>query len=287
MQVGHSTNADARTGCTVIRFTEGVVASGEVRGGAPATREFALLEPTRLVTSIDAVCLSGGSAFGLGAADGVARSLHASGVGFETTHGVVPIVVAMSLYDLGVGDSATFPDATSGADALEACRSEFAVGQVGAGTGATIGKWRGADAATPGGIGFAVAIKGDVQVAALIAVNAIGEVQRTGGPVSAAIVSGSFEWPETESPLGENTSIGLLATNAEIDDGTTKAHCRTLAEAGHDGLARALLPAHGPGDGDALVAVAKPEVEIDLASARILAAAAVEHAVRSLATERS
>jgi len=201
-EVGHSTDETGLTGCTVMRFRDRVVASGEVRGGAPATREFALLEPTRLVESIDAVCLSGGSAFGLAAVDGVVRSLHADGAGFRTAHGNVPIVVGLSLYDLGVGESTAWPDATSGSAALDACGPDFEVGQVGAGTGATTGKWRGPLAVTPGGVGFAVASKGDVRVAALLAVNAVGEITDSGHNSSAAIVDGSFEWPEPTSPLG-------------------------------------------------------------------------------------
>ena len=281
MQVGHWSHEAARTGCTVIRFTEDVVASGEVRGGAPATREFALLDPTRLVTSVDAVCLSGGSAFGLDAAAGVAHALRADGVGFETAHGPVPIVIGMSLYDLGVGEATAFPGQPEGAFALDESSASFAVGQVGAGAGATIGKWRGADAAMPGGLGFAEVSKDDVTVCCIVAVNAAGEVVLPGSELSTKIASGTFDWPEVESPFGENTTIGVIATNANIEGGSTKAHCLSLGEAGHDGLARAIQPVHGPSDGDALVAVSRPEVETDLATVRMLAAVAVETAVRS------
>ncbi len=278
MRVGHWTDSVAKTGCTVVRFLGDVVASGEVRGGAPATREFALLEPTRLVETVHAVCLSGGSAFGLAAADGVARSLRAQEIGFETKHGRVPIVVGMSLYDLGVGHAMRWPGAPEGEAALDAVAPDFAVGLVGAGVGTTVGKWRGAEAASPGGVGFAVARREEVVVSALVAVNAVGDIVARAGSPADEIIAGTFEWPEAESPLGENTTIGVIATNADV----TKTQCRSLAEAGHDGLARAIIPAHGPSDGDALVAVAKPEVETDMSTVRLLAAVAVEEAISSL-----
>ena len=282
LDVGHWTDSAAQTGCTVVRVLGDVVASGEVRGGAPATREFALLEPTKMVESIHAVVLSGGSAFGLSAADGVARSLRAQDIGFETAHGRVPIVVAMSLYDLDVGNAMRWPGVPEGDAALNEVSSIFDVGLVGAGAGATAGKWRGVEHAYPVGLRFAVARKDDVIVAALVAVNAAGDVGERADTARRELAEGTFEWPEVESPFGENTTIGLIATNAKLsEDTTTKAQCRSLAEAGHDGLARAVFPAHGPSDGDALVVVAKPEVAADEATVRILVASAVEQAIRT------
>ena len=143
----------------MVRFIGDVVASGEVRGGAPATREFAVLEPTRLVEHVHAVVLSGGSAFGLAAGDGVARSLRAQDIGFPTTFGRVPIVVGMALFDLGVGNAMRWPGVPEGNSALDAASADFEVGSVGAGSGATAGKWRGTDAAYDAGIGFASARK--------------------------------------------------------------------------------------------------------------------------------
>ncbi len=275
MQVGHWTDAEARTGCTVIRLIGDVVASGEVRGGAPATREFALLEPTKMVESVHAVVLSGGSAFGLAAADGVARSLRAQDIGFETAHGRVPIVVAMSLYDLGVGNGMRWPGVPEGDAALNSISRTFDVGLVGAGTGAMAGKWRGPDRGYPAGLGFAVAQKDDLIVAALIAVNAAGDVGARADRARSELADGTFDWPDVSSPFGENTTIGVIATNAKL----TKAQCRSISEAGHDGLARAIVPAHGPSDGDALVALSKPEVDADESTVRILAASAVEQAI--------
>ena len=278
MQVGHWTDTGARTGCTVIRFIGDVVASGEIRGGAPATREFSLLEPTKLVQNVHAVVLSGGSAFGLAAADGVARSLRAEDVGFETAHGRVPIVVGMSLYDLGVGHAMRWPGVPEGNAALAEIGSSFEVGAVGAGTGATAGKWRGSDSAYAGGIGFATVSKQDLVVAALVAANPSGDIGQRGVDVRSKLAEGSYTWPDVDAPFGENTTIGLIATNAEL----SKSQCLSIAEAGHDGLARAIFPAHGPTDGDGLIAIAKPEVKAPEAAVRALAAAAVERAILCL-----
>ena len=292
MQVGHWTDSQARTGCTVIRFTGDVVASGEVRGGAPATREFALLDATKTVQSIDAVVLSGGSAFGLAASDAVARTLRAQDVGFETAHGRVPIVIGMSLFDLGVGNAMRWPGVPEGDEALSEVAVDFAVGAVGAGTGATAGKWRGSDHAYAAGLGFATVSKGDVVVSALIAANPSGDIGARGAEIREQIAGESFDWPEVKPAFGENTTIGVIATNATL----TKSQCRSVAEAGHDGLARATFPAHGPTDGDALVAVgrtnvkaddageAEDAVEVAEATVRMLAATAVEQAILSLET---
>ena len=153
VEVGQWTDAAARTGCTVVCFPEGTVASGEVRGGAPATREFALLDPSRMIQRIDAVVLTGGSAFGLASAHGVMEVLAERGRGFETAGGVVPIVVAMGIFDLAVGDGTVRPGADQGRLATESASSgPHEVGLVGAGTGATVAKWRGVDHRRPGGL---------------------------------------------------------------------------------------------------------------------------------------
>lgn len=279
LQVGHWTDAVARTGVTVLRFDEPTVASGEVRGGAPATREFALLDPSRTMERVDAVVISGGSAFGLAAADGVMSRLESEGVGFETKFGVVPIVVAMSLYDLGVGAPDVRPGPNEGRAALGAAANSFDVGAVGAGIGATVGKWLGPENARAAGIGWAEVRRDELVVAALVAVNAAGDVAGEPEAIGTvdAVADGSFEWPEDPLSFGENTTIGAIVTNGRF----TKTQCQLLAQAGHDGLARALVPAHSPSDGDALVVVTDASVDADLATARLLAAAAVEHAVRN------
>ncbi len=279
--VGHWSDPVAVTGCTVVRFPEGTVASGEVRGGAPATREFALLAPGRLVDRLDALVLSGGSAFGLAAADGVARALADDGVGHPTADGVVPIVVGLSLYDLGVGSAEVHPTSNDGAIALRAAEAEVKYGRVGAGIGATVGKWRGRDHAAPGGIGVARIDRDGLSVAVILAVNAWGAIDD--GEVPAAIEAGSFDgWPTFDVPAFENTTIGAIVTNARL----TKTDCHLVAQAGHDGFARALFPAHARGDGDALVAAATgtigAEAHRSVDEVRLLATVAVEAAVRRI-----
>lgn len=278
IRVGHWTDSKARTGCTVVLFPEGTVASGEVRGGAPATRDFALLEPTRLVDRLDAVVLSGGSAFGLATCDGVMNELAAQDIGFETRGGVVPIVVGMSLFDLGEGDSSVRPDATAGAAAARSAAPAFEVGQVGAGTGAMTNKWRDPDQAEPGGVGAFVVRDGALFVAAIFAVNAAGAIDDA--TVPAAIADGSFaEWGGTPEEAFTNTTIGVTITNAAL----AKTDCRLLAESAHDGLARALFPPHRQSDGDAVVSAALGliETQADVDQLRAMCVVATEQAVRS------
>ncbi len=297
--VGHHTDEEARTGCTVVILPEGSVASGEVRGGAPATREFALLDPTRTVACLDAVVLSGGSAFGLAACDGVMQWCSVNDRGFATKAALVPIVVGMSLYDLGQGDATVRPTAADGyRAAMEATDGPVQWGELGAGTGATVGKWRGAEHVRPGGLGVAVVRRETLVVAAIVAVNAVGDIDD--GSHAAAVAHGSFVWPEPPeqfgaaagepvppgglAPAGTNTTIGVILTNAPLD----KVGCQLLAQSGHDGLARALFPAHARSDGDALVAVSVGQAPDeshpwDVDVVRIMATVAVEQAVRSLA----
>lgn len=262
------------TGVTVIVPPAGTVGSGEVRGGAPATREFELLSPVRTVAEVSAVVLSGGSAFGLAAGDGVLRALRERGVGFATPLGPVPIVVGMSLFDFSV--AAVPPDADSGSSALAAAlRGEpFGTGAVGAGAGATTGKWR--ERLDPGGLGVAYGSAGDAAVAAVVAVNAWGDVlDPSGRPVF------GDAGPVTPSPaFGQNTTIGVLLTDARLGKGD----CFLLAQSGHTGYARAIHPAHSRYDGDAVVALATGAVagaNLDLlrAVATETMAAAIRNAV--------
>ena len=264
--VGHWTDEVAQTGCTAVLLPEGTVASGEVRGGAPGTREFDLLAPERLVGRIDAVMLCGGSAFGLAACDGAMHWMEERGRGFPTSAGPVPIVVGMVLFDLTVGDSAVRPDVAAGRAACEVAATSFAVGRVGAGTGATVGKAGGAATAKAGGIGTASLRQGDLVVGALFAVNAFGDV-RDGAPRELELGQPSFE----------NTTIGVVATNARL----TKLECLLVAQGAHDGLARALDPVHATVDGDAVVAAATGAVDANVDAVRVLAARATEAAIRS------
>lgn len=280
IRVGHWSDTSARTGCTVVRFPEGTVASGEIRGGAPATREFALLDPLRMVQRLDALVLTGGSAFGLAAADGVADELADRGIGFATVGGVVPIVVAVALYDLAVGDGSVRPGPAQGRAALAAAlgpegSGPHAVGRVGAGAGATVDKWRGPEHRRDGGL-VAATVRGEggLVVSALVAVNAYG----TPGLASTDLVAHADQGPVRPGDSFTNTTIGLVATNAAID----KATCHLVAQSAHDGLARAVQPTHTAADGDAFVVAATGAVDAPVGAVRNAAVAAVEWAIASL-----
>ena len=275
VEIGHWTDPVARTGCTVIVLPAKAVASGEVRGGAPATRDFALLAPERLVECVDAIVLTGGSAFGLAAADGVMEVLEAEGRGFATPHGPVPIVVSMALYDLGVGDPATRPDAAAGRYAATNRATSVQTGPVGAGTGATVSKWLGADNAQPGGLGIATVRRDELMVSAVVALNAAGSPPPGGHELLEQVADGSFEhWGARADPL-TNTTLCAVVTNAAL----SKTECFWVAQGGHDGLARELVPAHTRSDGDAVVAAATGAVPADVDDVRLLAVAAVAKAV--------
>lgn len=252
LKVGHWTDLDGGTGCTVILCEDGAVAAVDVRGGAPATRETDLLRPGNLVQTVHAIVLSGGSAFGLNAAAGVMRFLDERGVGFPTAGGPVPIVPGASLFDLAFGRR-TWPDADAGYAAAQAATTEVQEGSVGAGTGATVAKMGGAHGAYKSGIGTASATLSDgTIVAALIAVNALGAIYdpTTGAPVAVPRVQ--TDGLRVSSAM--NTTIGVIATNARLDRNAT----RRLATVGHDGLALAIRPAHTLYDGDTLFALSLP-----------------------------
>lgn len=280
--VGHWTDEVARTGCTVVVLPEGAVASAEVRGGAPATRELDLLAPDKLVDRLDAVLLTGGSAFGLAAADGVMRWCEARGRGWGTPVGVVPIVAALGLFDLAVGDASVRPGPDEGEAACAAATSgPVALGAVGAGTGATVGTWRGPTATRAGGLGSATVRSGELVVSTLVAVNAFGDIDTDGA--AGDRVEESLEASRLDpsarpaDPVGD-TTIGVVATNARLD----KVGCFVVAQGAHDGLARALVPGHSRFDGDAFVAAATGEVDAHVDAVRVLAVAAVERAIRSV-----
>jgi L-aminopeptidase/D-esterase-like protein len=263
---GHWTDEGAQTGCTAVLFPDGTVASGEVRGGAPATREWELLAPERTVARIDAVMLSGRSAFGLAACDGAMRFCEESGRGFPTPAGPVPIVVGASIFDLLVGDVSVRPGAAEGFAACAAAEAgrPLAEGRVGAGAGATVGKWQG-DVRTAG-VGGAALRDGELVVAAVAVVNAFGDRYDRGAPAPP---------PPDAFPLG-NTTLAVVATNAVL----SKLECLLVARAGNTGIARALEPAHSAFDGDACLAAATGAVSAPAEYVRVLAARAVEEAVR-------
>jgi L-aminopeptidase/D-esterase-like protein len=283
IRVGHWTDLDAATGCTVVLCEQAPRAGVDVRGAAPATRETDLLRPGSLVGRAHAILLTGGSAFGLDAAGGVMRFLEERGVGFATHAGPVPIVPAAALFDLGIGRSDVRPDAAAGYAACEAARGYVEEGCVGAGTGATVAKLAGPDGAIKSGIGSSARILPDgTIVGALLAVNAIGAVY---DPSSGAALAVPRSTPANRRPLvGTNTTIGVIATSAALDGGGVN----RLATIGHDGLALAIRPAHTSYDGDTLFALSLPAANavapdllaLEQAVVEVVAEAAV-HAVRA------
>ena len=282
IKIGHWTDTEAETGCTVIRFPKSVVASGEVRGGAPATREFELLAPERTVENIDAVVISGGSAFGLSSAIGVVEFLEESGIGFPTAQGAVPIVVGMSLYDLGVGSSSIRPGAHEGRIAcLDGENTEIETGRIGAGAGATTGNWRGKENLSYGGIGIASAEVEGVIVCSLFAVNPAGDV--IDEKIAESFIKESFELSKERENIETtelmNTTLGVVMTNLSL----TKSECYLLSQSSHDGIARSIFPAHTRMDGDAVVAVSTKELDGDSRKfdiARTLSVFVTEKAIR-------
>lgn len=244
IRVGHWTDVEARTGCTVVLAPDaGAVGGCDVRGSATGTRETDLFRHTALGLPVNAICLAGGSAFGLAAADGVMRRLAERGVGYPTGVRPVPIVPAAILYDLGVGDGLAFPDADAGYAATLAAETDDGQleGAVGAGTGATVAKLGGVTEGQPGGIGSAARELTDgARVGALVVNNALGDIHaRDGSPLV------THSGTSTPPPLANSTLV-VVATDAVID----RAQAQKLAELAHDALARGIRPAHTMFDGD-------------------------------------
>jgi len=256
IRVGHETDLEAATGCTVILCDEPAVGGVDVRGGSPATRETDVLRPMNMVEEVHAIVLSGGSAFGLDAASGVMRYLDEQGQGFDAGVARVPIVPAAAIFDLGLGSATIRPDAAAGYRACERASSEATPqGNVGAGTGATVGKMAGPAFMMKGGLGSAsMQINDEIVVGAIVVVNAAGDVI---DPATQQIIAGA------RNPLGGyvfgspsgNTTIAVVATNAAL----SKVAINKVAQMAHNGLAQTLRPAHTMFDGDTIFALALGE----------------------------
>ena len=266
IRVGHWTHPSGSTGCTVILADAGAVAGVDVRGGAPGTRETDLLRPEMSVDTVHAVVLSGGSAYGLAAADGVMQHLESAGVGFRVGKSVVPIVPAAILFDLGIGDPTVRPTAKSGLQAArDASQRPVPMGNVGAGAGATVGKLLGPGRSMRGGLGSAAVTRPDgLAVGAVAAVNALGDVvdPGTGEIVAGARTRDGAGFADSMARLrsgqlggrlnsGQNTTIAVVAANVTW----TKTQAAKAAQMAHDGLAMAIRPAHMPFDGDTVFAL--------------------------------
>ncbi|MGF9817906.1 P1 family peptidase [Brevibacillus agri] len=290
IRVGHAQNEAAMTGCSVVLLEKPSVCGVDVRGSAPGTRETDLLDPLNLVSVVHAICLSGGSAYGLDAASGVMQYLEEKGIGLDVGYGVVPIVPAAVLFDLAVGDYRVRPDRQMGYQAALAASSEtVAQGNVGAGTGASVGKLNGFAHAMKSGLGSAsLTLPSGLVIGALVAVNAVGHVVE---PKTGVILAGPrdergeirdsmdmmLQHAFSPIPPGTNTTIAVVASNAKL----TKAQAQKVAQMAHDGLARTIRPIHTMYDGDTIFAVATDEVgaAVDLVgalSADVLAEAVIQ-----------
>lgn len=246
LTIGHVTNERARTGCTVIRFGHPALTAVEVRGAAPGTRELDLLGPGRSVQHADAIVLSGGSAFGLAAADGVMRALANDGRGFTTPAGPVPIVPAAVIFDLAEGEPVA-PVTEDGEMAYRsaAAVSDVAQGRVGAGTGATVGKILGPSHGEPGGFGVAQRFVGEHSVTAIAVLNAFGiPTTSSGGGVDAR--ARLMSRGTAEAPFGESTTLVAVVTTMPCHHGALVRAC----VGAHDAIARMVIPAHTMVDGD-------------------------------------
>jgi L-aminopeptidase/D-esterase-like protein len=288
LAIGHWTDAVGLTGCTVVVPPEGNVASVSVRGGGPGTRETDVLQPQSHLQGVSAVLLTGGSAFGLAAADGVVAWCEAKGIGYGRFGPPIPIVSAAVVFDLAVGDWSSRPGPAEGLAACEAATTEDGpMGNVGAGMGATVGKTGGPDFLMKGGLGWAVVRAGEVSVGAVAVVNAGGDIvdddggvvagTRRPGGAAAAMRDWGTGVEVAPVPPGGNTTLGLVAANADL----TKADVHRVAVQAHDGLARAVRPAHTSFDGDTIYAVTVPRVQAPVDLIAFLAEEALASAIRA------
>ena len=269
--LGHWTDRIKGTGCTVLRCPPRTLGSCEVRGSSPGSRELALLGVEKKMEEVHAVVLAGGSAYGLAAADGVAQWLERHDVGYKTPWGVVPIVPAAVIFDLNVGASEVRPGQAEGAAACESAGPTINVqGNVGAGMGATVGKWSGVESRMKGGFGAAQWQRSDLHVQVLSVVNAVGDIIGEDGAVLAGARSPEGTFLADDKPLRPlqrgrildrtNTTLSVLITNAAL----TKVQCFRIAQRMHDGMARAIVPVHTSFDGDTSFALSCGSVPADL-----------------------
>ncbi len=286
--IGHWTDREAATGCTVILCPPGTVGGCDVRGSSPGSRELALLASEKTMQEIHAVLLTGGSAFGLAAADGVMRFLEERGIGYQTPWGKVPIVPAAVIFDLNVGSPSVRPTAESGfAACANAGQVNIEIGSVGAGTGATVGKWGGITGWMKGGIGYGEREMGELHVGALAVVNAVGDILDESMNVLAGARTRSGEWLVDEYPHREfmrpgpsqhtNTTLVVIMTNARL----TKVNANRVAGRVHDGMARAIKPVHTSFDGDATFVCATGMMESPFDLVAELAADAAADGIRN------
>lgn len=287
IKVGQVEDLEGLTGCTVVICEEGAVCGVDVRGSAPGTRETDLLDPINMVQKVHAVVLSGGSAFGLESTCGVSRYLEEHNIGFDVGVAKVPIVAGAVLFDLVVGNPKSRPDIEMGYKACEVANDkELKQGNFGAGCGATVGKVKGVDYCMKGGIGsYSIKLDNGLIVAALVAVNAFGDVYENGKVIAGVLnsekskVLNTYDLMKNGINSGgfniDNTTIGIVATNAKL----TKAECKKISQMSHNGYAKAIFPIHTPHDGDTIFTIATGEVESDVTLLGSIATEVVEKSI--------
>ena len=273
IMIGQTENTEAGTGLTVFISKDGMPAGLDVRGGGPASRESELLDPLAAAQKINAIVLSGGSAFGLGAGDGVMEYLEKKKIGYDTGYAIVPLVVQSDLYDLSVGDSKVRPDAKMGYEAAKNAfeNPNYKDGNYGAGCGATVGKIAGMDTCMKSGIGsYAIQI-GELKIGAVVAVNALGDIYdwKTGKKIAGLLAEDKQGFRDTfvymagdissKDKFTGNTTIGVIITNASFE----KSQLCKIAGMAHDGYARSIRPVHTTADGDSIYAVSAGSVAAD------------------------
>lgn len=289
VKTGHAQNITAGTGCTVLICEKGAVAGCDIRGGAPGTRETDLLNPVNLIDKIHGLLLAGGSAFGLSAASGIMKYLEEKKIGFDVKLTNVPVVPGAVLFDLTVGDYKIRPDEKMG---YEACvNSELnsdVQGNIGAGTGCSIGKFYGMERAMKSGLGSCAFQIGDLKIGAVVAVNCLGNVinSNTGNSIAGLLNENLNEIISTEEEMIKsiksrtnaftgNTTIGTVVTNAKL----TKSQAAKVASMTHNGYARTIRPVHTMYDGDSIFALSVGEIDADISTVGLAAAVVMEKAV--------
>ena len=285
LYVGHAQNDEAKTGCTVLLDNgEGFICGVDVRGASPGTRELDLLNPENAAQWINAIVLTGGSAFGLDAATGVQRALEQKGIGFPTKEAVVPLVCAAVIYDLGIGSAKIRPDAKMGEEAVANATDKPVFGSVGGGCGAIIGKFVPNSKWRKSGVGSAsMKLPGGGTVAAMMLVNAGGDIydHHTGKMIASATIDGkpvcAMDSMVIDNVFGQNTTIGIVATDVKL----SKLECKRLATVCHDGYALAIRPTHTNVDGDTLFAVSKGDCVCDPVILQMTATEVVARAIQN------
>ena len=291
VRIGQTENKEAGTGCTVIIAENGMAAGLDVRGGGPASRDSQLLNPLAAAQQIHAVVLSGGSAFGLGAADGVMEYLEEKDIGFDVAVTKVPLVAQSDLFDLTVADPKTRPDRAMGREAARRAMEDlnYRDGNYGAGCGATVGKFGGMETCMKTGIGsYAIEI-GELRIGAIVALNALGDVYdwKTGEKIAGLLSEDKTEFRSTEdlmkgsiqkveNKFTGNTTLGAVITNAVFQ----KSQLCKIAGMAHDGYARSIRPVHTSADGDSIYALSAGTVEADMDLVGVLAAEVVSEAIK-------